>query len=306
MDAQRALLDSLMGAQRNIDMDDQERKSWKDSDVCKLFLVGFCPYELFLGTKSDMGLCKKLHEEHLRQVYAVKARTRTKTKYERRFLDFLTDVIHSLDNKIRRANERLNEKEDEAEEVQTPEDILTPAQKDRLQEIKNEIDRKNRKMEFCGNEGRVEEAQALLVDVEKLKLEEIQLQEQAKLVLRNTTYERPLQTCKICGAFVDRVDPSRTLNHESGRTHQGFLAVREMAKELEDRLKRREEAEGSSEDRERRRSRSRRSRSRRSRSSRKRKKRKNRSSSNVRTDHESDDREKERRRKRRRRGSDYD
>lgn len=295
MDAQRALLDSLMGAQRNKDMDDQQRKSWKDSDVCKFFLVGFCPYELFLGTKSDIGLCKKLHEVHLRQVYATKGRTRTKIKYERRFLDFLTDIIRNLDSKIRRSNERLNEKEEESEDVLTAEDVLTGTQKGRLKEIKDEIDRKNKKMEFCGDEGRVEEAQALLAQVEKLRVEETQLQDQAELVLRNTTYERPLQTCKICGAFVDRVDPSRTLNHESGRTHQGFLAVREMAAELVERLKRREEAEGSSEDGDRRRSRS----------SRKRKKRKNRSSSNVRTDHESDS-EKERKRKRRRRGSDYD
>merc|ERR1712060_728288 len=263
---QRALLDSLMGAQRNNDMDERHRKSWKDSDVCKYFLVGFCPYELFLGTKSDMGLCKKLHEEHLRQVYAVKARKRTRIKYERRFLVFLMDVIRSLDQKIRRSNERLNEKEDESEEVLTTDDVLTSVQKDRLREIKEEIDRKNIKMESCGDEGRVAEAQALLKEVEKLKLEGSQLQEQAKLVLRNTTYERPLQTCKICGALVDRVDPSRTLNHESGRTHQGFLQVREKAAELEETLKRREEAESSSEEVEKRRSRSRRSRSRRSRS----------------------------------------
>merc|ERR1712060_352720 len=174
-------------------------------------------------------------------------------------------------------------------------------QKDRLREIKEEIDRKNIKMESCGDEGRVAEAQALLKEVEKLKLEGSQLQEQAKLVLRNTTYERPLQTCKICGALVDRVDPSRTLNHESGRTHQGFLQVREKAAELEETLKRREEAESSSEEVEKRRSRSRHSKS-----SRQRKKKwRNRSSSNALSDRDSEESEKERRKKRRRTDSDY-
>jgi len=292
MDAQRALLDSLMGAQRNHDMDELERKSWKDSDVCKHFLVSFCPYDLFLGTKNDLGLCKKLHEEHLRQTYRSEAKSRTRAKYERRFLDFLDDLTSSLDQKIRRAEERLSEKLDEPEEILTPDDVLTEQQKVRLKEIENEIGRKNIKMERCGNEGRVEEAQQLLVETEKLQLEHKQLQEQAQVVLRNSTHERPLKTCEICGAFVDRVDPSRTLNHESGRTHQGFLKVREKAEELKENLKKREQGERSSEDFERRRRR-------------KRKKRRSRSSSVEGSRRESDEDQKERRKKRRRRGSDY-
>jgi len=290
MDAQRALLDSLMGAQRNHDMDELKRKSWKDSDVCKHFLVSFCPYELFLGTKNDLGLCKKLHEEHLRQTYANEAKSRTRAKYERRFLDFLTDLTSSLDHKIMRAEERLSEKLEEPEEILTPDDVLTEQQKVRIKEIEKEIERKNIKMERCGNEGRVEEAQQLLGETEKLQLEQKQLQEQAQVVLRNSTHERPLKTCEICGAFVDRVDPSRTLNHESGRTHQGFLKVREKAEELKEILKEREDRERSPEDAERRRRR-------------KRKKRRSRSSSVEGSGRESDQRE--RRKKRRRRGSDY-
>jgi len=292
MDAQRALLDSLMGAQRNHDMDELKRKSWKESDVCKHFLVSFCPYELFLGTKSDLGLCKKLHEEHLRHTYRNKAKSRTKAKYEKRFLDFLSDLISTLDHKIRRAEDRLNEKDEEPEEVLTADDVLTEQQKDRLKEIEKEIERKNEKMELCGNEGRVEEAQRLLGETENLQLEQKKLQEQAQVVLRSGTHERPLKTCEICGAFVDRVDPSRTLNHESGRTHQGFSLVRETAAELKQILKKREEEERerSSDETERKRSR------------RKRKKRRSRSTSSEGSGHHS---EEERRRRRRRRSSDY-
>merc|ERR1719317_1226596 len=133
---------------------------------------------------------------------------------------------------------------------------------------------KNRKMEECGNEGRVDEAQKLLSETEKLKQEEVQLQEAAKLVLRNSSYERPLKTCEICGALVDRVDPSRTLNHESGRTHQGFLLVREKAEELKEILRRREEDGESPEEESRRRRR-------------KRKKRRSRSSSKDGSDFDS-------------------
>jgi len=289
MDAQRALLDSLMGAQRNNDMDERERKSWKDSDVCKHFLVGFCPYELFLGSKSDIGVCGKLHEEHLRQTYVAKARSRNKIKYERRFLDFLSDLIRTLDNKIRRSNERLNEKDEESDEVLTTDDVLSREQKERLKVIDDEINRKNKKMERCGDEGRVEEAQGLLAEVEKLKQEQIQLQEQAKMVLSIKSHERPLKTCQICGAFVDRVDPTRTLNHEIGRTHQGFSLVREMAAELEERLRKREKSESSSEEGERRRSR--------------RKKKRRHTSSNEGSENGHSEDEKYRKKKRRRRRS---
>ena len=43
MDSQRALLDSLMGTNRNNDRIDDSDMDFRDDRVCKYFLVGTCP-----------------------------------------------------------------------------------------------------------------------------------------------------------------------------------------------------------------------------------------------------------------------
>lgn len=51
MDALRKQLDALMGANRNGDVGEVKRNYW-DRDVCKLYLGGLCPHELFQLTVS--------------------------------------------------------------------------------------------------------------------------------------------------------------------------------------------------------------------------------------------------------------
>jgi hypothetical protein len=46
MDAMRKQLDVLMGANRNGDVREVNRKYF-DRDVCRLFLAGLCPHDLF-------------------------------------------------------------------------------------------------------------------------------------------------------------------------------------------------------------------------------------------------------------------
>ncbi|MCI09571.1 luc7-like protein 3-like [Trifolium medium] len=58
MDAQRALLDELMGSARNLT--EEERRgykevSWDDKEVCGFYMVRFCPHDLFVNTRSDLG-----------------------------------------------------------------------------------------------------------------------------------------------------------------------------------------------------------------------------------------------------------
>lgn len=43
MDSQRALLDSLMGINRNKDKEEDQVTDYRDERVCKFFLVGMCP-----------------------------------------------------------------------------------------------------------------------------------------------------------------------------------------------------------------------------------------------------------------------
>lgn len=58
-DAMAAMLDELMGKQRNTaDKDQQQQKlQYDEPEVCKHALAGLCPYTLFSNTKSDLGAC---------------------------------------------------------------------------------------------------------------------------------------------------------------------------------------------------------------------------------------------------------
>lgn len=78
MDSQRALLDTLMGINRNQDRDEDDIRDFRDKRVCRCYLAGLCPHgeglagsrvrylmnvDLFQNTKADMGPCKLFHSE---------------------------------------------------------------------------------------------------------------------------------------------------------------------------------------------------------------------------------------------------
>jgi len=59
MDDARKLLDSLMGQTRNVDLKEAKKKkgqNFKEENVCKFYLVGFCPQneQLFKNTKRRL------------------------------------------------------------------------------------------------------------------------------------------------------------------------------------------------------------------------------------------------------------
>ena len=71
MDAQRELLDALMGKGRNRSKEDAplQKQHWDDPDQCPYFICAFCPNDLFVNTKSDLGQCEYHHIEELREEY---------------------------------------------------------------------------------------------------------------------------------------------------------------------------------------------------------------------------------------------
>lgn len=55
-----AMLNELMGPKRNADFGDDNEPDFDEPDVCKHFLVAFCPNEMFKNTKADLGFCPKV------------------------------------------------------------------------------------------------------------------------------------------------------------------------------------------------------------------------------------------------------
>lgn len=140
MDAIRKQLDVLMGANRNGDVREVNRKYF-DLDVCRLFLSGLCPHELFQLTKMDMGPCPKVHSLQLRKEYE-EAKAKGIDNYDRDLEDVIDRLIVECDRKITRALKRLSDEDAKAaiaisvsEVTQTPEIIeLSKQIKEKLKE----------------------------------------------------------------------------------------------------------------------------------------------------------------------------
>ncbi|QCE12462.1 RNA-binding protein Luc7-like 2 [Vigna unguiculata] len=140
MDAIRKQLDVLMGANRNGDVREVNRKYY-DRDVCRLYLVGLCPHELFQLTKMDMGPCPKVHSLQLRKEYE-EAKAKGTDNYDRELEDVIDKLIGECDRKIGRALKRLEDEDAKAaiaisvsEVTQTPEVLeLSKEIKEKLKE----------------------------------------------------------------------------------------------------------------------------------------------------------------------------
>jgi hypothetical protein len=85
-----------------------------DPKVCRSYIVGTCPHDLFTNTKQDLGPCPKVHNEGLKTEYDT-ASTADKAKWGFEF-DYLRDMqkyIDDCDRRIDTAQRRLEKTPDE-------------------------------------------------------------------------------------------------------------------------------------------------------------------------------------------------
>lgn len=184
-----------------------------------------------MNTKSDIGPCPcRYHEDNLKEQFELKGES-YREEYERDFLTFLEGLVNDLERRFKRGKERLEVRpndpsvtnvhstNDETEEKRIILDL-------QLKEILNKI-------ETCGEEGRIREAQELTIQADNLKAELDQLK-------GTVDYENPLhkldkkmEVCTVCGAFLVMNDaPKRIGAHFEGRQHSGWVKVREAVESL--------------------------------------------------------------------------
>jgi hypothetical protein len=85
-----------------------------DPKVCRSYLVGTCPHDLFTNTKQDIGPCPKHHVEGLKVEYDA-ADTAQKEKWGFKF-DYLRDMqkyVDECNRRIDQAQRRLEKTPDE-------------------------------------------------------------------------------------------------------------------------------------------------------------------------------------------------
>lgn len=75
--------------------------------VCSHYLVSFCPHELFVNTKADLGTCPKLHDDQMRKKYQDDAPNNRKLQFETEFIRFAEKMIQDIEAKIKRGKMRI-------------------------------------------------------------------------------------------------------------------------------------------------------------------------------------------------------
>ncbi|KAJ1418497.1 Luc7-related [Sesbania bispinosa] len=232
MDAQRALLDELMGAARNLT--EEERRgykevTWDDKEVCGFYMVRFCPHDLFVNTRSDLGPCPRIHDQKLKESFEKSPRHDAYVpKFEAELALFCEKLVMDLDRRVRRGRERL------AQEVEPAPPPPLPAEKsEQLSVLEEKIKNLLEQVESLGEAGKVDEAEALMRKVETLNAEKTALTQPQNDKVLMFAQEKKMALCEICGSFLVANDAAeRTQSHVTGKQHVGYGMVRDFITEF--------------------------------------------------------------------------
>ncbi|XP_033108102.1 luc7-like protein 3 [Anneissia japonica] len=224
--AAAALLDELMGRNRNLRPDDANRNiRWDSEDVCKHFLVQYCPHELFINTRSDLGPCTKLHDDELRKAYQESSRYR-KMGYEEAFLSCLEQIMQDVERRIRRGHSRLA-LNNTSNSLHTP---LKNKNEEKIKLLTEKINDLLEQVEQLGCDGKVEEAEGTMKLVDQLKDEREQLRVSVESI---ASQEKQMEVCQVCAAFLIIGDAkSRVDEHLMGKQHMGYAKIKATIDEI--------------------------------------------------------------------------
>ncbi|TDH65132.1 hypothetical protein CCR75_007151 [Bremia lactucae] len=213
MDAQRALLDSLMGLNRDGDRpDDDACMDFRHPRVCKLYLCGLCPRALFQNTRLDAGACELLHLPTLRSAYE-EQKSKEDFGYERKLASELSKLLADVEKKIARAQRRLAE---DGSESQDQKQIL---------QLTQDMQEAVVQSEQAARSGDVELSLRCVEKVELLKQKRREALRQITAGSFNVvdTVNQKLRVCDVCGAFLSIFDSERRLaDHFGGKLHVGI------------------------------------------------------------------------------------
>lgn len=85
-----------------------------DPKVCRSYLIGTCPHDLFTNTKQDFGPCPKVHNEGLKAEYeAADAEQKRKWAFEFDYLRDMQKYVDECNRRIDGAQRRLEKTPDE-------------------------------------------------------------------------------------------------------------------------------------------------------------------------------------------------
>lgn len=165
---------------------------------------------------------------------------------EDEFLTFCQQTLADVEKRIKRAKQRLSfhqmdQRDESASFLPLNDDV-----QEKVNAISKQIEELLESVEEMGCEGRVDDAQETMKQVERLKSERTLLkkdshsghwiQQRAEM---GVAQEKQMQVCDVCGAFLVVNDiQQRVDDHLMGKQHVGFKKLKTAVDEI---LKRRKE-----------------------------------------------------------------
>ncbi|CAR25782.1 ZYRO0A08008p [Zygosaccharomyces rouxii] len=236
---QRKLLKQLMGRDPN---KIQNRPSYGykrrdlglyDPKICKSYLVGECPYDLFQGTKQSMGRCPQIHlAKHKLQYERERKRGKQFPEFEQEYYAILHKFIYDCNGQVAIALKKLEH---------------TPEERARIQEVTSELDVLDSRIGLMIQEiesliraNEVSQAMIQARNLQELQSKRVEVGKKVKNMTENVgqSAQQKLQVCEVCGAYLSRLDTDRRLaDHFMGKIHLGYVKMRSELDSMDQRLK---------------------------------------------------------------------
>jgi hypothetical protein len=227
-----------------------------DAKVCRSYLAGTCPHDLFTNTKQDLGPCPKVHSEGLKAEYdAAPSSEKAKWGFDFDYMRDMQKYIDDCDRRIDSAQRRLEKTPDEIRQTNTLVrcaftsfsrisrgglDFTDLSQLKQIADLSNTINSGLLEVSVLGETGSVSMALSEMHKVRTAKFQKETLERDLKN-LQDTSGpsgHQKLQVCDVCGAYLSRLDNDRRLaDHFFGKMHMGYSDMRKNCKKLSIELK---------------------------------------------------------------------
>lgn len=93
---------------------------------CKFYMVKFCPHDLFVNTRADLGVCSKVHDDEVKALFD-KSTSYKKQTYEDEFIRFSQSMLNEVERKIVKGKQRLALIGNKSEPVSSSNLMFTPS-----------------------------------------------------------------------------------------------------------------------------------------------------------------------------------
>lgn len=217
---QRKLLEQLMGSNMMTSSGSQATV-FTDPKVCRSFLVGDCPHDMFVATKMDLGLCPKIHSDQLKIDYQQASATK-EYGYE---YDYQRDLAKYVDDCNRRIDQAQRRLEKSPEEISKSNSLMKEIAK-----LEDAMRLTLLEVSILGEIGEVTRSIDEYYNVEKLKVDKEARKQELANIDSGADDHQKLQVCDVCGAYLSKLDNDRRLaDHFGGKLHQGYYRMRTAA-----------------------------------------------------------------------------